>query len=308
MFLPLFLQKVVIGTIFFVGIIPACAAFSQKGGEAIYNTWVLSLTRGDYEMWRDATAVFRQRMVRNQAISEKKKFPDSLFHLEMKLPSLEGLKYVGMVEKGATAAMTYFGKVDFGVGGNPSDGALVLLFVYENGEWKYDTSRYFNLGQLPAVKKRLAAGDATVLREQDGFQPTGQIPPSPALCPAPHYIAKIYVDCPGRRVVANINGISNHVFEDTRDAVVISGGLRGGQNTLSYTIEDAGRGTPSHFGLAVFIMPEVPGNIPGDAYHYVPAKDTVPQGAQTIINVNKDMLMKMQGPKTGGDKKNKVKK
>ena len=50
---------------------------------------------------------------------------------------------------------------------------------------------FFNLTRLPAVKERLKRGDASVLMEQDGFQPLGKIPAVPPVCPPPKYIAKI---------------------------------------------------------------------------------------------------------------------
>lgn len=93
-------------------------------------------------------------------------------------PALAPLMYVGSVVNGPTAAATYYGKVDLGLGQEPTDSnALVLLFTHENGKWKYDQARFFNLTRLPAVKERLKRGDASVLMEQDGFQPLGKFPP-----------------------------------------------------------------------------------------------------------------------------------
>ena len=95
-------------------------------------------------------------------------------------PALAPLMYVGSVVNGPTAAATYYGKVDLGLGQEPTDSnALVLLFTHENGKWKYDQARFFNLTRLPAVKERLKRGDASVLMEQDGFQPLGKIPAVP---------------------------------------------------------------------------------------------------------------------------------
>lgn len=105
--------------------------------------------------------------------------------------------YVGSVVNGPTAAATYYGKVDLGLGQEPTDSnALVLLFTHENGKWKYDQARFFNLTRLPAVKERLKRGDASVLMEQDGFQPLGKIPAVPPVCPPPKYIAKFWWTAP----------------------------------------------------------------------------------------------------------------
>lgn len=211
--------------------------------DVAYNTWRLHLLRGNYDGWRSTTSAYRQVKVRNLAVSEKRPFPASLFRQPMAPPALAPLMYVGSVVNGPTAAATYYGKVDLGLGQEPTDSnALVLLFTHENGKWKYDQARFFNLTRLPAVKERLKRGDASVLMEQDGFQPLGKIPAVPPVCPPPKYIAKILVDCPGRTVQANVNNISLHEFDNTRLAEVISGGLRDGTNSLTLNFSDSPNG------------------------------------------------------------------
>lgn len=274
----------------------AAAVPAQSELEAIYYTWRQSMMRADYALWRSTTAMFRQRTVRNQAVSEKKPFPKALFTLEMQPPALTGLKFVGIKTAGDTAAATYYGKVDFGVGGSPSDNAFVLLFVRENGSWKYDTARYFNLSKLPEVRRRLARGDTKILEEQDGFKPLGKTPFVPPLCPQPKFIAKLYIDCPGRKVVANVNNVSFHTFENTREAVLVSGGLKGGMNTINYQIEDMPDVPKGHFVISVFIMPEVPGNIPGKAFQYYTKATEVPTGGDFMMNVDLNLLKTMKAP------------
>lgn len=111
--------------------------------------------------------------------------------------------YVGSVVNGPTAAATYYGKVDLGLGQEPTDSnALVLLFTHENGKWKYDQARFFNLTRLPAVKERLKRGDASVLMEQDGFQPLGKFPPCRLSARRPNTSQKFWwtaPDAPSRR-------------------------------------------------------------------------------------------------------------
>lgn len=273
--------------------------------EAQYYTWRQALMRGDYDLWKSTTAKFRQHTVRNLAVSEKKPFPASLFYLPLRPPALNGLKFIGIKTKGPTAAATYYGKVDFGIQGEkPTDNAYVLLFVYENNDWKYDTARFYNLSQLKEVKDRLARGDKKVLDEHDGFQPLGKIPVTPPLCPKPTHIAKIFVDCPGRKVVAQVNGISTHVFEDQREAVIISGGLKDAGNMLSYTITDIPGATTGHLDIGIYIMPETPGYLPGKAFTlHVDEKDK-PQSSQAIVQVTKEVLdgMKPLPPEKTKDK------
>lgn len=264
--------------------------------ETVYNTWRQSMLRENYEGWLQTTSAYRKMKVRNLAVSEKRPFPASLFAHQMSPPSLMPLRYVGAVVKGPTAAATYFGKVDMDIGGNPSENALVLLFNYERGAWKYDQARFFNLGNLPDVKERLRNGDAKILQEQDGFQPTGVIPPVPPACPAPKYIAKVFIDCPGRKVDITVNNISTHNFENTRMAEVISGGVRDGMNSILITstpIADSKDKGPML--VEVFIMPETEGNIPGKAFTF-----TLPEENQGnfqevhSFSVTPDVILKMR--------------
>ena len=114
--------------------------------DVAYNTWRLHLLRGNYDGWRATTSAYRQVKVRNLAVSEKRPFPASLFRQPMAPPALAPLMYVGSVVDGPTAAATYYGKVDLGLGQEPTDSnALVLLFTHENGKWKYDQARFFKV-------------------------------------------------------------------------------------------------------------------------------------------------------------------
>lgn len=253
------------------------------------------MVRHNYEAWQQSTSSYRRMNVRNLIVSEKKKFPDALFHQKMAPASLLPLNFVGIVVKGQTAAATYFGKTDWDIGGTPVDAALVLLFTKERGEWKYDQARNFNLSKLPTVKERFKKGDASVLLEQDGFQPLGVIPPAPKACPKPKYIAKIFADCPGRQVSIDINGISHHVFDNEASAQIISGGLKDGGNSIAINAnlkkgsQDKG---PAFIG--VFIMPETEGNVPGTPYNYTIGdadKDGVYESA--IFNVTPEVLKRM---------------
>lgn len=265
--------------------------------DVAYNTWRLHLLRGNYDGWKSTTSAYRQVKVRNLAVSEKRPFPASLFRQPMAPPALSPLMYVGSVVDGPTAAATYYGKVDLGLGQEPTDSnALVLLFTNERGKWKYDQARFFNLTRLPAVKDRLKRGDATVLMEQDGFQPLGKIPPVPPVCPPPKYIAKILVDCPGRLVRANVNNISPHEFDNTRQAEIISGGLRDGANSLTLNFSDSPNGNKGAILVEVYIMPEIPGHVPARAFSYFVPPQSQPRNGPVLINVTPDLLKTMTPP------------
>lgn len=263
--------------------------------EIVYNTWRQSMLRESYEGWRDNTSAYRQMKVRNMAISEKREFPASLFKHQFVVPSLMPLKYVGIVIKGPTAAVTYYGKLAWGPEQKQADNALVLLFTQEKGGWKYDQARFFNLEKLPDVRERLNNRDKTVLLEQDGFQPLGVIPPVAKPCPVPKYIAQVFTDGPGRKVDITVNGISTHNFENERIAEIISGGLKDGANTI--TIHATPLPNPEVKGpllVEVYIMPEVQGDVPGKAFSVTIPEEKQEAFTQTqTFTVTPEILQKM---------------
>ena len=264
--------------------------------ETMYNTWRISMLNKDFQAWKSSTGLARQAKVHNLVVSEKKPFPAAIFEAQATPPSLANLHFVGALggPTGKTLAATYFGKVDLGVGGQPSDNALVLLFVDDNGKWRYDQSRFFNLGHLPKVRERLARGDASVLKEQDGFHAYAALPAIPPLCGAPQLIGKIFVDAPGRRVEMTVNGISTHVFEDCRLAEVVSGGLKRGRNTVAYTVAPlSAEANKQPFAIGIFVMPETKGNQPATCFEHIAAVGDNPQGGTYTFTISDDMIRAM---------------
>ena len=274
--------------------------------ETVYNTWRQSMINSNLAAWQSATAQSRQVKVRNMIVSQKREFPRSLFAQEATPPALVSLRYVGALTgaNGYTLACTYIGKADLGIGGKPANTALVLLFVHENGKWKYDQLRFFNLSHLPQVAERLRKKDIAVLKEQDGFHPYEKLPATPPPCPAPQYIAKVFVDAPGRVVDMTINGISHHNFEDVRLAEIVSGGLRRGNNTISYTIRDIakpaeGAKTPP-LAIGLFIMPETEGNVPGRCFEYIVGEGDPTVSGNYSFTVSDDTIRAMNPKNSKG--------
>ncbi|MCD8070207.1 MAG: hypothetical protein LUE08_02325 [Akkermansiaceae bacterium] len=269
--------------------------------ETVYSTWRQSMINHNYQAWKETTSESRQVRVRNLAVSEKREFPRSLFEQQPIPPSLVQLKYVGALggPSGGTLAATYYGRVDMGLGDGGGRNALVLLFVHERGKWRYDQQRLFNLSHLPQVKERLARGDFSVLKEQDGFHPYPSSPPVPPLCRAPQLIGKVFVDAPGRRVTMTINGVSRHEFEDCRMAETISGGLLRGRNTITYSIDSLnGKNTGNPLGIGLFVMPETVGNQPAVCFEHVCDEKDAPQGGSFTFTVSEDMIRSMN-PRSG---------
>ena len=269
--------------------------------DTIYNTWRVAMMRGNENAWRNSTTQSRQVKVRNLIVSQKGKFPQDVFRDQPAPPTLENFAYVGALAgpTNRTLAATYLGKVQLGERGKSEMNALVLEFVHEGGKWRYDQSRFFNLSRLPQVEKRLRAGDVTVLQEQDGFHPYTEAPKVPPTCPYPQLIGKVFVDAQGREIDMRINGISLHDFTDDRRADVISGGLKRGLNTVTYTIRTTNDKQRPAMAIGIFVMPETPGNKPVCVFdHIIDAGDEA-RGGTFSFSVSNEQIASMN-PKFSG--------
>lgn len=276
---------------------------ARQIADLAYNTWRVSHANGgNFVAWEDCTTRSRVRKVRNLIVSQRGRYPQDYFREAQYMPSLDRFNYVGSVAScnGNTLAATYFGKVQLG-DAKPADTAFVILLVNENGRWKVDQTRCFDLSRIPEVRKRLLARDTKVLMEQDGFHPYRSLPDTPPVCPEPQLIGKIFVDCPGREIDLYINGISSHEFYDERRADVISGGLRRGSNTISYTIRDLdGREHPA-MAIGLFVMPETPGNSPVCVYDHILDASDAAKGGSFTFNISNTQIASMN-PKFTGEK------
>lgn len=273
---------------------------ARNTAERVYNTWRLGMIRANESAWRSATSQSRQAKVRNMIISQKGTFPRDFFDNQPEPPKLENFRFVGALTgcNNHSLAVTYVGLMQLGTG-KAEPNAYVLEFIFENGKWHFDQSRFFNLSQLPDVRKRLEAGDISILKEQDGFAPYTALPQVPPLCPAPQLIGKVFADAPGRSIQMCINGISLHEFSDERRADVISGGLRRGKNTISYTIStDAAKSHPS-MAIGLFVMPETPGNKPICVFDHILDAADAAKGGSFTFDISNEQIASMAPTFTG---------
>ncbi len=96
-----------------------------------------------------------------------------------------------------------------------------------------------------------------------------------------------------------INGISVHQFEDERRADVISGGLRRGKNTISYTITTNDKLEHPTMAIGLFVMPETPGNHPVCVFdHILDATDTA-KGGEFSFTISNEHIASMNPSFTG---------
>lgn len=259
------------------------AAALRKQLDGVYNQWREAMVSKNLSRWQANTSRRRQVVVKNQIYSERRAFPAALFSLPVAPPDIRNLKALRAVAKGPTAKEVYFGKVDFGVGGEPSENLLVIDYVNEGGRWKYDGAEFVNLSKLPKVRAQLVGGDLQFLNSPD-FVSSGSVAPVPIAINGPvRYITKAYVYCPGREVQLQINKISRHKFQNTKAAEVVVGGARDGQNEVQFLIKSLPGSTGAEpLAVRVYLMSEVRGVQPIKAFEYLVEEKAKPKGNGTM--------------------------
>jgi hypothetical protein len=261
-----------------IGVLAAAEDNLRPALETTYSAWREAMIRKDASAWQRVTAEHRRVEVRNRIVSEKMPFPAAIFDLPAPPPGLQGLKFLEAKQNGATAKASYFGKIDFGIGGEPSDNLIVLSFVKGGGGWLYDRADYVNLAALPEVRKELAAGNLKYLKETPEAQPSGQVPITPIAANPAKYVAKVYVFCPGREVQVQVNKISHHRFANAKEAEVVIGGAVDGPNEVQYTVKKLEGGTGKEvMTIRVYLMSNIAGEKPIKAFEYLIAAGETPK-------------------------------
>ena len=265
--------------------------------ETTYNAWREAMIRRDASAWQRVTAEHRRVEVRNRIVSGKQPFPATVFDLPAPPPSIHGLKFLEAKQNGATAKASYFGKIDFAVGGDPTDNLLVLSFVRGSGGWLYDRADFVNLVALPAVRNELAAGNLKYLNETPEAQPTGQVPPTPVAAQTVKHVAKVYVFCPGREVQVQINKISRHRFANAKEAAIVIGGAVDGLNEVQYSVKKLEGATGKEvMTIRVYLMSEVAGAKPVKAFEYqISASEAAKPSGTGTFTVDATVLAKLAG-------------
>lgn len=264
--------------------------------EGVYNQWRQAMMTQNTTRWSQTTSTRRQVEIRNRIFSERRPFPASLFALPAAPPDLRGLTPARIHVKGPTAKAIYFGKINFGVGGQPTDNILVLSFVQESG-WKYDGADFINLMALPDVRAALAKGDYSSLDKAE-FKPTGAPPRAPAIQvkgPVP-YIAKVYCFCPGRQVTVQVNRRSRHTFANDKRAEVVIGGANAGANQVEYSIKSLPGSTGKEaLAIRVYLMSQKPGvKVPPVFEYIVPEGGSVKSGSKGSFTLDQALASQLR--------------
>lgn len=265
--------------------------------ESSYDSWRDAIIRRDAASWQRVTAPHRRMEVKNRIVSEKRAFPAAVFELPAPPPSISGLSFLEAKQNGPIAKASYFGKIDFGVGGEPSENLLVLSFIRGGAGWLYDRADFVNLVALPEVRKELAAGDLRYLKETPEAQPSGLVPPMPIEARPAKYIAKVYVFCPGREVRVQVNKISHHRFANAKEAEVVIGGAVDGSNEVQFATKKLEGATGKEaMTIRVYLMSEVQGVKPIKAFEYQVAEngEVKPFGTSSFV-VDAATVAKLNG-------------
>ena len=280
------------------GILPAGAQDELGTALAeVYGHWRQAMVTHDAPTWQAVTAESRRTQVHNRLMSERGEFPAGVFDVPAPPPALKGLRLVQAKQVGRTAKGVWFGKVDFAIGGEPTDNLLVLSFVAEGKAWKYDTADFVSLAALPEVRKELAAGEDKYVRDTKDFLPTGVVPPTEISMPMAKFIAKVYVFCPGRDVRLQINKLSRHHFTDAKDAEIVLGGAKDGLNEVQYAVKGLEGGTGKEvMTIRIYLMSEVAGVKPVKVFEYQIAEGGKPNefGTGTFV-VDPAVAEKLKG-------------
>ncbi|MES2708067.1 MAG: hypothetical protein V4726_15855 [Verrucomicrobiota bacterium] len=203
--------------------------------DQVYVQWLQAVGQKDVVRWGSVTSRYRQMCLRNQVVSLQQPWPQAIFRSFFRAPSLNQLKFIDASASGAVGRLIYFGRVDFGFveGEITPENPLMLHFLKEDGNWKFNTLQYVNLGGDDVLKRDIRAGGKEWLNREDFV--LDSIPPvMPKPCPFPYQVATISVLANGCRVTVEVNdGLHQETIENTSADHVIIGGLRKGVNKIT---------------------------------------------------------------------------
>ena len=201
--------------------------------KGVFDDWTKAMTEKDLSLWQKSTAKFRQVGIRNMIVSQKNKWPEALFEGPVKPPNLSSMKMVKTMINGSTAQLVYFGKADFGISEDVKapEGLLFLMFIKENNDWKFSTSRFMNLSNAEEISTSAQSGDFTFL-DSPQFIPPGKVPPVPKLCPLPEMVGYLEIVSIGYETRVNVAERSKHMVINNVHKGLIIGGLKKGINPI----------------------------------------------------------------------------
>jgi hypothetical protein len=226
---PRFLSPLCLVALLTLPSIPGHAEELRFELERTYRGWANAMNQRSIELWEANTATYRRVMTRNFVVSRKAKWPDAIFDLPFRLPEIATLTHLATFQKGYTANVVYYGKVDFGVLEREApDNLLMLKFIREDGQWKFDNTRFFNLEADPGVRQLVNNDELDFLNDPE-FQPAGEVPPVPRSINGFDHPGEIWIASLGYETTVKIGDLHvSKVGENVITDVVIGGLSRSG--------------------------------------------------------------------------------
>jgi hypothetical protein len=239
--------------------------------ERAYEKWRAAVLAKDARAWADAVTQYRQVVTRNQIVSQKQPFPETVFSVPLDPPPTAGLRLLEAQAVGSTAHLLYFGKVN--LGGDPAeipDNLLVLKFFLEGAGWKYDSSKIVQLQYAPDLRAQLQRGGSPDFLDYPEFTPPGKPPAPPPLCKVPRHVAAATLQSHGYETRMSINGFEYPVQIDQTEKLLVIGGLDDGPNevTLSVKPTQVPQGAERLLQVDIFIAPSQPGRPGTRVFHH----------------------------------------
>ncbi len=207
--------------------------------ERAYQGFKSSIITKNYPMFERYTASHRVAQTHNMVVSRKDKWPDAMFNIPFQLPEIGALTYLTTLEVGRTANMVYFGKVDFGVldpGVEIPENILLLCFVQEGNDWKFDRTRFFNLGQEPGIRHLAKTRDLSFLNDPV-FRPTGEVPEVPEKIQPPDYVGEMFIASVGYETTIQLGDLHESYVNDGIITDVVIGGLSKAGKDITITVK-----------------------------------------------------------------------
>ncbi len=261
--------------------------------EKTFSAWRAAISTHDLAGWQQSTATSRQVLTRNLIVSQKQLFPQALFDFPLRAPETSTLRFIKAEEKGATANLIYFGKADLGIP-DPGDIPELLVmfkFINESNRWKFDTVKLINLESAPEILAALKNGNAGALNVPE-FSPSGIVPPTPKVCPAPDHMAALQITSLGYATSATVNGFALPVVRDGAEQHLIIGGLKDGENSLTVEIKPTpvAEGSARHFEVNAVVVTGNEKKPSIRVFNFKPEGEAAPEFIEKKIFVNKITL------------------
>lgn len=278
------------------GLILSFSTLQAQDGETLrtaldqaYKRWRDAMIRGDAEAWAASITRYRQTIIRNEIVSDKKAFPAEVFAAEVQPPPLAGLRLLEAQAVGVTAHLVYFGKVDMGQDSELlKDNLLKLRFYKEGGGWKYDSNRIISMDSVPEIRTEILAGRRPDFLDSVEYTPPGKMPPVPPLCRVPDFKGGYKLQSFGYETTLIAGGCDHAPVQDSLDQQILIGGLVKGRNEVTLKIRP-GRvpeGEKPVLQLRIYQLPKDSGQPGREVLRWQAPEGAVPAEVTLPFEVN----------------------